>query len=135
MECLGCTACLRATTDAVGGARRGVITGFTALQMEARSLFCRLGVLYDMPGMFYIGKLLRNTPHREAFTVNSHGFWFRREVRQWPHLLVSGPPTRPSEAPDAGLPRKHLLQQYQSQELMHSLSAWCSGWATLGHTQ
>ena len=36
-----------------------------------------------MPGMFYIGKLLRNTPHREAFTVNSHGFWFRREVRQW----------------------------------------------------
>ena len=74
---------------------------FTELQVSAHFLFCRLGVLYDMPGMFYIGKLLRNTPHREAFTVNSHGFWFRREVRQWGQLLVSGSLMHHSAAPNA----------------------------------
>ena len=74
------------------------------LQLTAYIPFCRLGVLYDMPGMFYIGKLLRNTPHREAFTVNPNGFWFRREVRHWSQLLVSGPSMYHSAAPNAVLP-------------------------------
>ena len=105
MECVGCTACLRATTDNLSGLKRGFITCFTVLRMQAYFLFCRLGVLYDMPGMFYIGKLLRNTPHREAFTVNPNGFWFRREVRQWSQLLVSDPSKHHCAAPSAMLPQ------------------------------
>ena len=40
----------------------------------------RLSIRYDVPGMFFLGFVLRKTPSRENFSVLPSGYYFRKQV-------------------------------------------------------
>lgn len=56
-----------------------------------------LGRKLDTPGAFYLGSITNTTPHREYFTVDPDGFYFRHKVSPlpcWPLLLLHPEPPR-----------------------------------------
>ena len=52
----------------------------------------RLSIRYDVPGMFFLGFVLRKTPSRENFSVLPSGYYFRKQVswinQQQPELFA-----------------------------------------------